>query len=291
MKQYIDEFIDYIIIERGLSSNTSESYNRDLIKYDNYLKKDIDSIDYEDIEKYIEYLKKEGLSESTICRNIVSIKNLHKYISRIYNKKDPSEIIERPRIKKRLPNILSISDIDNMLNIATVNDFDYRNKAMLELMYATGLRVSELVNLNVNDIDIQNASVRCFGKGKKERIVPIGDIAIDSLKEYLEKRNSMLKRYITDYLFINNHGKKLTRQGFFMILKTIAKKQGINKEFSPHTLRHSFATHLLENNVDLRIIQELLGHENISTTQIYTHVQNNLIKQNYNTYHPRSKKE
>lgn len=290
MKQYIEEFIDYIIIERGLSTNTSESYNRDLIKYDSFLNKSIDLVDYIDIEKYIEYLKKEGLSESTICRNIVSIKNFHKYVSRIYNKKDPSETIERPKIKKRLPNVLSISDIDNILNINTINDFDYRNKAMLELMYATGLRVSELVNLNVNDIDIENSVVRCFGKGNKERIIPIGDIAIDSIREYLERRSSMLKGYITDYLFINNHGNKLTRQGFFKILKIVAKKQGIEKSFSPHTLRHSFATHLLENNVDLRIIQELLGHENISTTQVYTHLQNNLIKKNYDNYHPRSKK-
>lgn len=290
MKQYITEFIDYIIIERGLSTNTSESYNRDLIKYDSFLNKSIDLVDYIDIEKYIEHLKKEGLSESTICRNIVSIKNFHKYVSRIYNKKDPSETIERPKIKKRLPSVLSISDIDNILNINTINDFDYRNKAMLELMYATGLRVSELVNLNVNDIDIENSVVRCFGKGNKERIIPIGDIAIDSIREYLERRSSMLKGYITDYLFINNHGNKLTRQGFFKILKIIAKKQGVNKSFSPHTLRHSFATHLLENNVDLRIIQELLGHENISTTQVYTHLQNNLIKKNYDNYHPRSKK-
>jgi len=290
MKQYIEEFIDYIIIERGLSTNTSESYNRDLIKYDSFLNKSIDLVDYIDIEKYIEYLKKEGLSESTICRNIVSIKNFHKYVSRIYNKKDPSETIERPKIKKRLPSVLSISDIDNILNINTINDFDYRNKAMLELMYATGLRVSELVSLNVNDVDIQNSVVRCFGKGSKERIIPIGDIAIDSIREYLERRSSMLKGYITDYLFINNHGNKLTRQGFFKILKIIAKKQGVNKSFSPHTLRHSFATHLLENNVDLRIIQELLGHENISTTQVYTHLQNNLIKKNYDNYHPRSKK-
>lgn len=290
MKQYIEEFIDYIIIERGLSTNTSESYNRDLIKYDSFLNKSIDLVDYIDIEKYIEHLKKEGLSESTICRNIVSIKNFHKYVSRIYNKKDPSETIERPKIKKRLPSVLSISDIDNILNINTINDFDYRNKAMLELMYATGLRVSELVNLNVNDIDIENSVVRCFGKGNKERIIPIGDIAIDSIREYLERRSSMLKGYITDYLFINNHGNKLTRQGFFKILKIIAKKQGVNKSFSPHTLRHSFATHLLENNVDLRIIQELLGHENISTTQVYTHLQNNLIKKNYDNYHPRSKK-
>lgn len=290
MKQYIDEFIDYIIIERGLSNNTSDSYRRDLLKYDSYIKKPIELIEYVDIEKYLEYLKKEGLSESTICRNIVSIKNFHKYISRTYNRKDPSEIIERPKIGKRLPSVLSVSDIDKMLDIKTITNFDYRNKAMLELMYATGLRVSELVNLNVNDIDIDNSSVKCFGKGMKERVVPIGDIALDSLKEYLNRRNSMLKGYINDYLFVNNHGKKLTRQGFFKILKAIAKKQNINKDFSPHTLRHSFATHLLENNVDLRIIQELLGHENISTTQVYTHIQNNLIKKKYDDYHPRSKK-
>ncbi len=291
MEKYVREFIDYIIIERGLSSNTSSAYNSDLIKYMRYINKGIDNISNNDIEKYIEHLKKEKLSSSSIARNIVSIKNFHKYISRVYNIKDPSEAIERPRISKRLPNVLSIEEVDNLLDIKTDTVFDYRNKAMLELIYATGLRVSELVNLSVNDLDISNASVRCFGKGRKERIIPIGDIAIEALNKYLEKRNNMLKGYITDYLFINNHGKKLTRQGFFKILRMIAYNKGIKKEFSPHTLRHSFATHLLENDVDLRIIQELLGHENISTTQIYTHVQNNLIKKKYDEYHPRSKKE
>lgn len=291
MEKYIQEFIDYIIIERGLSKNTSSAYNCDLIKYMKYINKDLDNITNIDIEKYIEKFNKEGLSAASIARNIVSIKNFHKYISRVYNKKDPSEAIERPRLSKRLPSVLSIDEVNRLLDIKTNTVFDYRNKAMLELMYATGLRVSELVNLNVNDLDISNASVRCIGKGNKERILPIGDIAIDALNEYLEKRNTMLKGYITDYLFINNHGKKLTRQGFFKVLKIIAYKNDIKKQFSPHTLRHSFATHLLENDVDLRIIQELLGHENISTTQIYTHLQNNLIKKKYNEYHPRSKIE
>ena len=292
MQEYIKEFIDYIIIERRLSKNTSDSYKIDLQKYYRFLNIDnINDIDTKDIIRYIEYLNKAKYKYTTIARNIVSIKGFHKYISKTYNLKDPSETIERPKIGKKLPSVLSIEEVDKLLDIKTKTVFDYRNKAMLELMYATGLRVSELINLNINDVDLTNEIVRCFGKGSKERIIPIGEIAINSLNSYIEKRSAMLKKYSTDILFLNNHGRKLTRQGFFKILNLIAEQQNIKTNFSPHTLRHSFATHLLENGADLRIIQELLGHENISTTQIYTHIQNSTIKRNYDMYHPRSKKE
>ncbi len=289
MNAYLDEFINYLMIEKGLSSNTCYSYKNDLNKYLAYINKD--NISKKDIENYIEYLSKNNVKSSTISRNIVSIKSYHKYISRIYDYDDPSESILRPKQSIRLPEVLSKDEVDNLLNINISDSFSHRNKAMLELMYATGLRVSELVNLNINDIDFENATVRCFGKGSKERIVPIIDYALNLVKDYVEiYRNGMLKGYITDSLFLNNHGKKMTRQGFFKIIKNIAKEKNITKTIHPHMLRHSFATHILENGADLRIIQELLGHENISTTQIYTHVRTDLIRKNYDNFHPRSKK-
>lgn len=291
MKSEIDEFINYVVIEKGLSDNTKESYLRDLIKYSEYVNKSVNSVVTDNILKYLKYLKDSGMSSRTIARNIVSIKNFHRYISRTTGIKDPSEIVESPKLGKKLPEVLTIEEVDLLLNIEPKTEFDYRNKAMIELMYASGLRVTELIKLNVNDVDLENGIVKCFGKGSKERIIPIGDVAIHALNNYINKRNIMLKGYFTDSLFLNNHGKELTRQGFFKILRTIAKEKGIKKSFHPHTLRHSFATHLLEGGADLKVIQELMGHENISTTQIYTHVRTDLIKQNYDEFHPRSKKD
>ena len=194
--------------------------------------------------------------------------------------------IELPKTKKSLPKVLTIEEVDKLLDITLKDAYSYRNKAMLELMYATGLRVSELVNLKIHDIDFINETVRTMGKGNKERIIPMGEIAIHYLKLYLEiYRSQLLKKDYTDDLLLNNHGKCMTRQGFFKILKKLAKEKDIKTSFSPHTLRHSFATHLLENGADLRSIQELLGHSSISTTGIYTHVSNEELKENYK-YHP-----
>lgn len=287
MDKYLKEYLDYIKIERGLSVNTYNSYKKDLEKYIEYMKnKDITK---KDINNYIEHLFKSGLKSSTISRNIVSIKSFHKYISRVYELPNPSDSILRPKYSKKLPEILTKEEVELLLDIKVTDAFSSRNKAMLELMYATGLRVSELVNLNVNDIDFDNASLKCFGKGSKERILPIVDYALDKVKEYKEVyRNGMLKGYLTDSLFLNNHGKGISRVGFFKIIKQLAKEKGINKNIHPHILRHSFATHILENGADLRIIQELLGHENISTTQIYTHIRTDLIRKNYDEFHPRS---
>lgn len=293
---YLDDFLDSLIIERKLSENTRKSYENDLSKYINYLKNQginkVDSIKQNDIEKYIEYLNKEKLSSKTIAHNITCIREYHKYLLKTgILKKDSSENIMGPKLRKTLPKVLSIEEINNLLNIQLITPFDYRNKAMLELMYATGLRVSELVNLEINDISIENATVRCIGKGNKERIIPIGEVALSYLETYLkEYRKSLLKGYVCDKLFLNNHGKVMTRQGFFKIIKKLAKDKNINTNFSPHTLRHSFATHLLEYGADLRSIQELLGHQDISTTQVYTHISNNKIRDDYNNYHPRSRK-
>ena len=196
--------------------------------------------------------------------------------------------IEMPKYYKKLPTILTIEEIDKLLNVNLVSAYDYRNKAMLELMYATGLRVSELVNLDINSVNLEKKFVRCIGKGSKERIVPIGDVACNYLNIYLnEYRDKLTKNRLCESLFLNNHGNTITRQGFFKMLKEQCIKVGIDKNISPHMLRHSFATHLLNNGADLRSIQMMLGHSNLSTTQIYTNVSNDILRENYKLYHPR----
>ena len=294
MKEYIDEYINYVYIEKKLSKNTKEAYLNDLEEFCNYINNpSIKSINTDDIRDYISHLADEKQKDKTIARKIVSIKTFFEYLIKnniIDN--NPSEKISSPKLKKSIPKVLNINEINKLLEYKPTNNKEYRNKAMMELMYASGLRVSELVELELNNIDFNNNYVRIFGKGKKERIVPINDIACKYLSEYINiYRNSLLRGYITDKVFISSYGKGITRQAFFKILKQIAKKQGIEKDFSPHTLRHSFATHLIEYGADLRSLSEMLGHENIKTTQIYTHLSNNKIKDDYEKYHPRNKKE
>ena len=284
----INEFCDYLLIDKHYSNNTIESYKRDLIKFYEYNKKDIKNIDKDDIKSYLKYLNDNKMNERSIARNISSLKSLYKFL--IINKiikNNPMESISLPKLGKKLPNTLSEEDINKLLDIKLNDNYSYRNKAMLELMYATGLRVSELVNLKVYDVNLDEAIVKTMGKGSKERIIPIGDYALNALKIYInEYRSSLFKREVNDYLFLNNHGKQMTRQGFFKIIKKLAIEQGVNKDFSPHTLRHSFATHLLSHGADLRIIQELLGHSDVSTTQIYTHVSNEELEDTFKKYHP-----
>ena len=285
---YIEEFIEYLIIDKKYSENTVKSYKNDLKKFDNFLKKQINNINENDIKNYIKYLNKENNNSKTISHNISTLRSFYKFllIEKKVNK-NPMEYIELPKTKKSLPKTLSIEEIDKLLDIKLKDAFSYRNKAMLELMYSSGLRVSELVNVNIHDIDTSNCIIRIMGKGSKERIVPLGDYAIRYIEIYLrEYRERLVKKELNDYLFLNNHGKKMTRQGFFKILKQIAKEKNIKTEFSPHTLRHSFATHLLNGGADLRSIQEMLGHSDISTTQIYTHVSKEKLKENYNNFHP-----
>lgn len=294
MNDNIKEYLDYIMIEKKLSKNTVMSYNEDLKNYTNMFGDNvkISNIKKEDIIKLIEKLENDNLSPKSINRIIGTIKGMHTYFSMHYDIPNVTEDIVRLRVKKTLPKVLSIDEVNLLLDINPTNNFEYRNKAMLELMYSSGLRVSELVNLSLNDIDLNDNIVKVFGKGSKERIIPIGDYATMALDTYInEHRNAMLKGYLTDSLFLNNHGLPMSRSGFFKILKSIAKQKGIKKEFSPHTLRHSFATHMLEYGADLRSIQELLGHENMSTTSIYTHVRSDLIRESYDKYHPRSKEE
>lgn len=289
-KDYIKDFLDYLIIDKKYSDNTILSYKNTLESFSKIIKKEFISINKNDIKKYIEYLNKNNISSKTISHELSALRSLYKYlIIENITHNDPLEFIELPRIKKSLPTTLSIEEIDSMLEIELKDNFSYRNKAILELMYATGIRVSEIVNLKINDVNFDMELVKIMGKGNKERLIPIGEVACFYLKEYLKNyRDSMLKNNINDYLFINNHGNQMTRQGLFKIIKEIAREKNINKNLSPHTLRHSFATHLLDMGADLRSIQELLGHSNISTTQIYTHVSKSTERKEFDASHPHS---
>lgn len=289
-KDILEKYQIYLLtVKQKEEKTTVSSYIEDIYKYLEYMEnnkiKTALDIEYQNITNYLKYLDNNNYKTSSIIRKIVSIKLFHKYLSEEYKIKDVSSKIINPRLRRKLPNILTIEEVDNLLDIKLNTPFDYRNKAMLELMYSSGLRVSELVDLKLNNIDLDNGYVRCLGKGKKERIIPIGEIAIEYLKKYInEYRNSMKKGYYTENVFLNNHGKNITRQGFFLIIKNIAKEKNIDKSITPHMLRHSFATHLLNNGANLRTIQEMLGHSSITTTQIYTNVSNDIIKENYELY-------
>ena len=285
--ELINSFCTYLLIDKNYSKNTIESYKNDLVLFNNYMKKNINSIDQNNIKEYLKYLKENNHSERSIARNLSSLRSFYKFlIINKYTDKNPMENITTLKISKKLPSILSMEEVNKILDIQITDDYSIRNKAMLELMYASGLRVSELVNLKIYDIDMTDDIVRTIGKGSKERIIPIGDYAKNAIMNYLDIRDNFFKREINDYLFLNNHGKKMTRQGFFKIIKSIAKEKGIKKDISPHTLRHSFATHMINNGADLRTIQELLGHSDISTTQIYTHVSTKKMKDTFENYHP-----
>ena len=287
------DFINYCIFEKGLSDKTKESYKNDLDVYKEYLSdRDINSVSNIDKDDIKDFIKDRSIEEaSTVAHNLTVIKNFHKYLLKEgVVSEDVSLYIERPKLRKLLPKTLSIEDVDKLLDIKLDSSFDYRNKAMLELMYGCGLRVSELINLEINDIDMINCQIRILGKGSKERIIPLGEYSIDYLKKYMNVRDSLLKDKACSKLFVNNHGSGMTRQGFFKILKKLLKEKGLNPDVSPHTLRHSFATHLINRGADLRSIQEMLGHSDISTTKIYTEVSDEKVIDDYNNYHFRSNK-
>lgn len=284
----IIEYMKYLVMERKLSDNTTYSYYNDLLKTSIYLKKDLKSLNTADIKKYISSLNE---SDRSIAHLVAALRSFYKFL--IINKKiksSPMNLINPPKLSKKIPKVLNIDEVDKLLNIKLENEFDYRNKAMLELMYACGLRVSEIVSLKLTDVDLVNSILKVFGKGSKERIIPIGEYANAALNIYINHyRDLLLKNKTSDYLFINNQGKEMSRVGFFKMLKKLALKEGIKRDFSPHTLRHSFATHLLDSGADLRSIQELLGHSSISTTQIYTHVSKENIRKDYDEFHPHGK--
>jgi integrase/recombinase XerD len=295
MNQLIDSFFTYLTVVKGLSKNTLESYQRDVIKFAVFLENKniitIDQVDYKNIRGFLAYLTEQGLKSRSITRTLISIKQFFKFllIEKIVDT-DPTFLIRTPKTKRTLPEVLSLQDIEKLLSSPDESSREgIRDKAMLEVLYAAGIRVSELVELKLNDVNFELGYIVAYGKGSKERIVPIGEIAKGNLREYLDtSRPDLLKSRTSVHLFITRLGKKMTRQGFWKIIKYYAKKSGITKNIGPHTLRHSFATHLLERGADLRAIQIMLGHSDISTTQIYTHIERERLKDVHKKYHPRS---
>lgn len=299
MDELVTEYTTYLASEKMKSNNTIQSYGSDVLNYLYYLENvkgitDIKNVTTEDVKNYLAYLKKMGYSPSSSSRALSTLKSFHKFlVLEHYTKHNPTLSISAPKLDKKLPTVLSVEEVMMLLN--SLNDdtpYNARNRAMIEVMYGTGLRVSELVNLKLNELHLTSKMISTTGKGSKERIVPINDYASKILRDYIVKYRPELIKNGKDnnYLFLNNQGQPLSRQSFFLILKRLAKDAGVEKEISPHTLRHSFATHLLEAGTDLRYIQEMLGHEDISTTQIYTHLSKQKIKSVYNSAHPRGDK-
>ncbi|MBO4246194.1 MAG: tyrosine recombinase [Bacilli bacterium] len=287
---YINEYLDYLKYAKKYSKQTINSYENNLTKFNNYLKKqDILKVTSKTIEDYINH--NSNLDHKTIAHYITVLNSFYKYL--LDNKTikiNPVETIKHPKINMHLPVFLTEDEINSLLAINLVTPYDYRNKAMLEILFATGIRISELINLKIQDVDTNNNALKVFGKGSKERIIPIDNIARDSLINYLNNyRYLLLKKNInSDYLFINNLGKNISRIGFYKIIKKEAIRANIKKDISPHTIRHTFATILLKNGADLRVIQELLGHSDIKTTQIYTHLIQEQLKKEYLAKHPRN---
>ena len=288
----IIDYINMIKYEKKLSNNTIKSYTNDLEQFSLYFNnKDLRKLTIKDIEKFL--TNKKDLNARSKAHYVTVIHNFYQYLyeeERINN--NIMSLYVQPKLPTKIPNYLSYEEVDKLLSFPLITPYDYRTKAMLELLYATGLRVSELISLRFTNIDLVNDCIRVEGKGSKERIVPINDTSKKYLEIYINNyRPTLVKREKYQELFLNNHGKPITRQGFFKILKKLCQTTGISKEISPHVLRHSFATHLLNNGASLRVIQELLGHSDISTTQIYTHISMEEEKDEYNIAHPRSKKE
>ena len=287
----LKRFLDFLSVEKGLARNTVESYERDLRKYLLYMKgKSHDEITQNDVVSYLSHLSSSGLSMPSIARGLAAVRGLHRYlIIDGLAQADPTVNLETPRGWKRLPKTLSTAEVDALLaQPDTTTPIGLRDKAMLELLYATGLRVSELVGLVLQDINLERGFLMVMGKGSKERAVPMGEVAAAAVGRYLERgRADLLDGTESDRLFISSRRRGITRQMFWERIKSYALKAGIRMSISPHTLRHSFATHLLDNGADLRAVQAMLGHSDISTTQIYTHVSRERLRKIHQRYHPR----
>ena len=296
MNDHLQDFLHFLLVEKGLADNTIVSYERDLKSYLLYIEKvegiaSINAVKRNEILQFLRHCHEKGKSSKTIARHIASIRSFHQFLLRDkVTDHDPTVHIDTPQPEVKLPKVLSIEEVQVLLEAPKSDTpIGIRDKAMLELLYATGIRVSELTSLKLSDAHITMGFIRCIGKGNKERIIPIGKLAQDAIEIYLnESRPTFLKKQQSDALFLNYQGKALSRQGFWKILKALAKEAGIQKDLTPHTLRHSFATHLLENGADLRAVQEMLGHADISTTQIYTHVTKGRLKDVYSQFHPRA---
>ncbi len=295
MEQFIAEYLAYLAVERGLAENSLAAYGRDLRRTTGYLKQagasSFSEVNRALVARLLFWLREEGLAPRTVARHIASLRGLFRYLLvQGHVKEDPTAHLETPSPWGRLPGVLSQDEVERLLAAPLTSDhLGIRDKAMLELLYAAGLRVSELVTLRLSDVDLEVGYVRCRGKGSKERVVPLGAEAQTWARRYLASARSLLARgHSSSALFLNRFGRPLTRQGFWKLLRAYASAAGIGRRVTPHTLRHSFATHLLERGADLRAVQMMLGHADISTTQIYTHVSRAHLKAVYNRYHPRA---
>lgn len=293
MSDYLTEFVNYLVIERGLSQNTIHAYENDLKRYVEFLKdrgrKPTDARQ-EDIVALFYALREVGLAPTSIARNFSTVRTFYKFLQgEGLTKTDPTEYLDAPKLWKQLPAVLDHHEVETLLrqpDCSTV--LGLRDRAMLELVYASGLRVSELISLRIPHLLFDQHCIRIYGKGEKERIVPMGRSASQSLEKYLDGPRSEIDRGTgEDVIFLNWLGKPLTRMGFWKILRKYVREAGITKKASPHTLRHSFATHLLEGGADLRAVQEMLGHADITSTQIYTHIDREYLKEVHRTFHPR----
>ncbi len=283
---YINKFLDYLKYEKNYSEHTIINYKKDLEEFYKYTQ-DITNITYNKIREYLKVLHDKKHTNKTISRHISTLKSFYKYLlQEEYIDNNPLKLITLPKIEKKLPNYINYDDLEKLLDIDINNILDLRNRLILELLYSTGIRVSELVNIKINDIDINNNCIIVLGKGKKQRYVYFGNKCLELIKKYIEKRNSNY-----EYLLLNKNYTKLTDRGVRLIVDNIVKKSCLNKNISPHTFRHTFATHLLNEGADLKIVQELLGHSDITTTGIYTHVSNEHLRKVYLDAHPRAKGE
>lgn len=296
-QEALAEYIIYLKIERGLSANTVTSYKRDIEKYLTFLTEkkitQLDEVSRFEILDFLQTLRQSGAADNSIIRMVSSLRKFHQYLKReSIVSDDPMQLIDTPKKASTLPKAISPQAVEQLLEAPdTTTPLGVRDRTILELMYATGLRISELVNLKLSDMHLTMGFIQTMGKGEKERIIPLGEIARQWLDHYLDGARVYLQDQsaeTSEYVFLNSRGKGLSRQGVWKKVKQLALEAGINQNVTPHTLRHSFATHLLENGADLRMVQELLGHADISTTQIYTHITKTRLKQVYSDYHPRA---
>jgi integrase/recombinase XerD len=296
MKKVLDGFRAYLLLERSLSDNTLKSYNFDVQKLLTYFSEK--NINYKeaklsDFQSFIVFLNDLGIASTSQARIISGVKSFYTYLlSEDIIEDDPTQLLEMPKLSRYLPTVLSVEEIDMLKSVIDLSKADgQRNRAMIEVLYSCGLRVSELITLKISNIYPKEGFIQVFGKGSKQRLIPISEIALHEISLYMIDRNSwVIKPGEEDFLFLNQRGSHLSRQSVFNLIKQCAMDAGIKTVISPHTLRHSFATHLLEGGADLRVIQELLGHESILTTEIYTHIDMTYLRDTILSYHPRNKK-
>ena len=290
---HADQYLNYLLVEKGLSKNTLESYSQDLNRYFDYLVDkgigDIKKTDTAVVLSHLIQLRKAGMEVRSRARHLVTLRGFYHFlVEEKIMQHDPTRIVDLPKSILKLPDVLSVDEVDRLLKMPDESPLGRRNGAMLEILYAAGLRVSELINIKLNDVNLEMGFVRVFGKGSKERIVPIGSHAKTKIQDYITNARPLLLKGIgSHFMFVARAGKPMTRQGFWKLLKKYGLKAGITKTIKPHALRHSFATHLLEGGADLRSVQIMLGHSDISTTQIYTHVVRDHLIKTHKQYHPR----